>query len=234
MQHPPSASPTGRSTLYIKLSSITNAYFDTTRDWAAQAPNGQPVMPSTITDKFVTVQTPSGPQNWINPLFRFDTHPLDHAGFLDDPWDNWPVTLRYPNSTDPVAVVSQDSQASSTMNSDNPNLRNRIYKLFSTCTDYSGFSNAASDARTNSCQDSLESIHNNIHNDVGGPNGHMTILWYAAFDPAFWLHHANVDRLFALWQAINPNSYTVNANTEQPTFAIAQGTHVDNSFGELF
>lgn len=119
------------------------------------------------------------------------------------------------------------------MNSDNPNLRNRIYKLFSTCNDYSGFSNAASDARSDACQDSLESIHNNIHNDVGGPNGHMTILWYAAMDPSFWLHHANVDRLFALWQAMNPTSYTVNANTEQATFAIASGTHVDNSFGEL-
>jgi tyrosinase len=35
----------------------------------------------------------------------------------------------------------------------------------------------------------------------------------AAFDPVFWLHHANVDRLFAMWQALNPDSYiTPTAN----------------------
>lgn len=36
----------------------------------------------------------------------------------------------------------------------------------------------------------------------------------SAFDPIFWLHHANIDRLLAMWQAINPQSFvtpTVNA-----------------------
>lgn len=36
----------------------------------------------------------------------------------------------------------------------------------------------------------------------------------AGFDPIFWLHHANVDRLVAMWQALNPDSFivpTVNA-----------------------
>ena len=202
------------------------------RDWLAAPPNGQPVMPPSLTEKYVTVMTPSGQQNWINPLFRFDTHPLDHAGFLQDPWDNWPVTLRYPNSSDPVAVVSQNDQAVARLNSDGPNLRNRMVQLFSTCHDYTAFGNSASDARTGSCQDSLESIHNNIHNDVGGNNGHMTILWYAAMDPSFWLHHANVDRMFALWQAINPNSYNVDATTQQPTYAIPAGTHATLDTGE--
>jgi hypothetical protein len=30
---------------------------------------------------------------------------------------------------------------------------------------------------------SLEAIHNNIHNDIGGTNGHMAQLTYAAYDP---------------------------------------------------
>lgn len=30
---------------------------------------------------------------------------------------------------------------------------------------------------------SLEAIHNNVHGDVGGANGHMSLLTYAAFDP---------------------------------------------------
>lgn len=53
---------------------------------------------------------------------------------------------------------------------------------------------------------SFESPHNNVHNAVGCFNGTMYDLNWSAFDPAFMLHHANVDRLIALWQAIYPNS----------------------------
>ena len=45
----------------------------------------------------------------------------------------------------------------------------------------------------------LESApHNNIHNAVGGGPGFMSELM-APVDPIFWLHHANVDRLWDLW-----------------------------------
>lgn len=45
----------------------------------------------------------------------------------------------------------------------------------------------------------LESApHNNIHNAVGGGPGFMSELM-APVDPIFWLHHANVDRLWSLW-----------------------------------
>jgi len=40
--------------------------------------------------------------------------------------------------------------------------------------------------------------HNNIHNAVGGGPGLMSEL-LAPVDPIFWLHHANVDRLWELW-----------------------------------
>jgi tyrosinase len=36
--------------------------------------------------------------------------------------------------------------------------------------------------------------------------GHMTNLGWSAFDPVFMLHHANVDRLVAMWQATHPNN----------------------------
>ncbi|KAG8953720.1 hypothetical protein FRC04_001924 [Tulasnella sp. 424] len=48
----------------------------------------------------------------------------------------------------------------------------------------------------------LEAIHGILHGRIGG-RGHMSYIPYAAFDPIFWLHHCNVDRTFALWQAIN-------------------------------
>ncbi|EGN95736.1 hypothetical protein SERLA73DRAFT_142638, partial [Serpula lacrymans var. lacrymans S7.3] len=46
---------------------------------------------------------------------------------------------------------------------------------------------------------SLEGVHNNVHQYLGG-NGHMSDPDYAAFDPIFFLHHCNVDRLFSLWE----------------------------------
>lgn len=53
---------------------------------------------------------------------------------------------------------------------------------------------------------SFESPHNIVHDVVGCSNGTMYDLNWAGFDPLFMLHHANVDRLIALWQAIYPNS----------------------------
>jgi tyrosinase len=41
---------------------------------------------------------------------------------------------------------------------------------------------------------------------------------YAAFDPIFWLHHCNVDRIFALWQVLNPNSYVTDQTAQFSTF----------------
>ncbi|KAF3932010.1 Tyrosinase [Dactylellina cionopaga] len=53
----------------------------------------------------------------------------------------------------------------------------------------------------------IEQIHNHIHNAI---KGFMTDPQSAAFDPLFWLHHCNVDRLIAIWQAANPALGLVN------------------------
>src|SRR5450756_1550021 len=39
-----------------------------------------------------------------------------------------------------------------------------------------------------------------------------------------WLHHANVDRIFALWQAVFPNQYLTPMSEGPGTFALAPGT----------
>ncbi|KAI1131069.1 Di-copper centre-containing protein [Nemania abortiva] len=60
---------------------------------------------------------------------------------------------------------------------------------------------------------SLEYIHNNIHNWTGGFDkyiGHMTEVPVAGFDPIFYMHHANVDRQFALWQAVYQKEDDIN------------------------
>ncbi|KAG5781349.1 hypothetical protein H9Q73_004978 [Fusarium xylarioides] len=68
---------------------------------------------------------------------------------------------------------------------------------------------------------SLEYIHNNIHNLTGGSDyatgmGHMSDVPVAAFDPIFWLHHVQIDRLLAIWQCLNPKLWF---DTEQSEYS---------------
>jgi tyrosinase len=64
-------------------------------------------------------------------------------------------------------------------------------------------------------QDSVESSpHNAIHVDVGGEwtragktlDGWMINPDTAALDPIFWLHHANIDRLWSVWNRISTSN----------------------------
>jgi tyrosinase len=58
----------------------------------------------------------------------------------------------------------------------------------------------------------LENIHNGVHDWVGGT---MSDLLTAPADPIFWMHHANIDRLWWEWQqrhkGQNPNVNGVDA-----------------------
>ena len=52
---------------------------------------------------------------------------------------------------------------------------------------------------------SLESFHDGIHTLVGtgaGKSGQMGSPSVAAFEPLFWLHHNNIDRVLSLYQAL--------------------------------
>jgi hypothetical protein len=53
--------------------------------------------------------------------------------------------------------------------------------------------------------------HNDIHIAVGGAigtvNGAMADIPTAAFDPVFWVHHANIDRLWAEWSCMPGKSW---------------------------
>ena len=58
-------------------------------------------------------------------------------------------------------------------------------------TQFENFSNA------------VEQPHDDLHGYVGH---HMGAVETSAFDPIFWIHHANIDRLWAIWQRVNPNA----------------------------
>ncbi|KAL1637014.1 hypothetical protein SLS58_009540 [Diplodia intermedia] len=68
---------------------------------------------------------------------------------------------------------------------------------------YKDYSSFASGRQTRPWNGSLEDFHGKYHITVGGPGGHMSETEVAAFDPIFWLHHCNIDRIFAIWQALN-------------------------------
>lgn len=61
--------------------------------------------------------------------------------------------------------------------------------------------------------------HNNIHNWVGGPSGDMSFPVSAARDPIFWLHHANVDRLWAEWSRRQPAGQPTDSRWRNQAFS---------------
>lgn len=48
-------------------------------------------------------------------------------------------------------------------------------------------------------------FHDYVHVWVGGNEGQMSSVSNSVSDPAFWLHHCNVDRIWAQWQRVYPN-----------------------------
>jgi len=60
--------------------------------------------------------------------------------------------------------------------------------------------------------------HNFVHGMVGGEsnsnnqNGLMGVPATAALDPIFYLHHANIDRMWAAWNQTGKNNNTANPN----------------------
>lgn len=61
----------------------------------------------------------------------------------------------------------------------------------------------------------------------------MTRLEYSAFDPIFWLHHTNVDRLYAIWMAMNPGKIMTPLAHEGGTMSIPSGNN-DNTDTSLW
>ncbi len=86
---------------------------------------------------------------------------------------------------------------------------------------------AFSTAGTNGFSPDLEdSPHGQVHTLVGGQGGLMFRISTAAGDPIFWLHHANIDRLWNLWlnQGGGRANPTDTAYLDQPyTFADETG-----------
>lgn len=77
--------------------------------------------------------------------------------------------------------------------------------------------------------------HNDIHVLVGGSGGLMGNPDTAALDPIFWLHHANVDRLWWVWAADAAHTDPTDAAWLDQSFSFfdADGSQVALSCGDV-
>lgn len=188
-------------------------------DWATN--NAQ--MPAILTTPTVTVTQTTGQQQTINnPLFSYNFPSLSRSDFPDSPFYVWKNTLRYPTSQTSTAT-SQNTKVNSQLRNNAASQKQRVYNLLvsSTYNNYAAISNKASNTNA---PDSLEAVHDVIHG-LTGNGGHMSYVDYSAFDPIFYLHHANIDRLFAMWQALYPNAWiTQGQNNPYGTYGVPPNT----------
>ncbi|KAH7401337.1 tyrosinase [Pyrenochaeta sp. MPI-SDFR-AT-0127] len=191
-------------------------------DWAQDPGANQPTVPTVIRDQQVTVTKPQGTVTINNPLYSYSFGSSLPSEMGGGPWNNFPQTLRRPVAN---PTRSNNNEMNARFNAQRISLRDRVFALFASKQPWGSASTSAIGVRTDlSGSDSFESVHDAIHNTAGGETGgHMYYLDVSSFDPIFWLHHTNVDRLLAMYQLIVPNSYMANGNINRPMAQWNQG-----------
>ncbi|PVH75831.1 Di-copper centre-containing protein [Cadophora sp. DSE1049] len=197
-------------------------------DWAASPAGGRTILPDSVKSPSVVINGPAGVQTIANPLYSYRFQPLDPVQLPDRPFNQFIETVRYPTKQD-ASATSQNNLIARQLDNSGASFRTRLYILLTMYSDYTTFSNEAWITDDNPAGfDSLESIHDQIHG-LTGSGGHMTYIHYSAFDPLFWLHHAMIDRIFAMWQVIFPDSYVVPEPAIFNTFTVSAGQTQDVS-----
>ena len=133
-------------------------------------------------------------------------------------------------------AVSRDNVVGQLLNAFQPSIQTRLYNLFATYNNYTTFSNSGwifnlfgfEGTEDYSSYDSIESIHDLIHG-VTGDGGHMQIVDISAFDPLFMLHHTMVDRVWAMWQVLNPEAWIEPQPEIMGSYTMQVGQVVDST-----
>jgi tyrosinase len=174
-----------------------------------------------------------GPSTWALPYWNYfgpgDEYEIPPAFTTQTLPDGTPnpllVTARYGPNMDgnifiPIPPVSEACQ------------NNNIYTGISPLTPPPGFGGRRTGfAHGGGPSGNLESNpHNQVHVDVGGFNSDQTV-WglmsdpdIAALDPIFYLHHSNIDRMWAAWNAKG------NSNPSDPTWLNGPAATGDREF----
>jgi tyrosinase len=76
--------------------------------------------------------------------------------------------------------------------------------------------------------------HNDVHSTVGGRSGWMADIDQAAEDPIFWLHHANIDRIWFLWASpAHRDPGDTRWTNQRFAFFDAQGSRVEKTCADV-
>ncbi|KAF5672185.1 tyrosinase precursor (monophenol monooxygenase) [Fusarium heterosporum] len=211
-------------------------YLDAARDfrmpywnWATASPPGESFFPDVFWNSTISQNGPRGVQEIRNPLYSYKFHPKNATALIWTPLRDWGETKRGPNSSvSSPEPTSDNEEVNSVLLSKLPQLRERLFVLFSNYKDFNSFGNKAWAVSQNlSALDSIESVHDIIH-IYGGLRGHMTYVPLSSFDPLFLLHHTMTDRLVAIWQAMNPDSWLVPMPAGENSFTTLKGDMQDS------
>jgi tyrosinase len=72
--------------------------------------------------------------------------------------------------------------------------------------------------------------HNLVHGNIGGATGLMRSTTVAGRDPIFWLHHANIDRLWEVWRRL-PGSVELTDQAGLPADVLSEWRSASFTFG---
>ncbi|KAF2724314.1 Di-copper centre-containing protein [Polychaeton citri CBS 116435] len=195
-------------------------------DWAMDPLDTPSMIPSIVQQPTVQVTLPNGTATIDNPLYAYTFHPsAPLEAFYWTPYNEWQSTIRAPTNKTSYAT-SQDSVSSQNVYAVHTMLKDRLYSLFTNYGNFTQFGNQASLNHDSQHSDSLEKLHNVVH-DKSGSQGTMTFLEFSAHDPLFFLHHTFIDRCFALWQALYPDSWVEPMDAVESTMMVLAGQSVD-------
>ncbi|KAK7186486.1 hypothetical protein PSPO01_07443 [Paraphaeosphaeria sporulosa] len=186
-------------------------------DWALNpGNNSEGVMPTSLRSESATVTFPNGTSREIpNPLYAYRFHPLrydDFSALAEYEFKDWNTTIRLPeNGTSPTAT-SRNDVANERATTAQPGNRDTLYKLLTTYQSFNEWSNAAGGSEIGN----IEVLHNSFHNMFG--MGSMGIVEASAYDPVFWFHHCQMDRLMAIYQYRYPDTWVEAASQYKATY----------------
>ncbi|KAL8651556.1 MAG: hypothetical protein Q9210_003187 [Variospora velana] len=191
-------------------------------------------MPPEVNAPTIYINGPTGILNAINPLYNYTFHPqpsdADFPPSVGSHW--WLLMCDYELEWWNASIIVPQYSAVPKCCGPEPTgsckhaTASKWRSLITQQSQYGPFSNMGFSDERGGHYNSIENMHNGIHMLVGN-GGHMGNIPYSSFDPIFWLHHANVDRLFALWQAIYPNATVTPQVNAIGTFTVDPGTTED-------
>jgi tyrosinase len=152
----------------------------------------------------------------------------------DDPALRGVVPLQFRLPSDPVYGCLYRPDRKTLANSGQPIQTNQLSDPFDISVPMTKTAYSTVNKVQGFCRAIDSGVHGRLHVMVGTAKD-MGSVPYAARDPLFLVHHANIDRLWASWNAnggVNPT--TASWSKTQFVFADAQGQRVSSRLGDYF